>query len=259
MAINRYETIIILYEHLTEMYALGVKDKLQKTLLKLIEEYTGKDFNPHSVCEFEGKKTLAYEVKGCKEGYYITFRFSTSHEAIIDWERMLRIDDDVIKFLTTRVMETDDAPSVKSEQEDDANKINKIKKIVPNLRDLLADDDYVPEEKEEEVPESESEQPSSPEEKEKVKPQVYVLYHRWEWDGERDTVIEIYATWEDALKKFEELKAHERGEFERFDKDSIEESERIDDIKKDFARFDIWNNNDGLYESYIKINKQEVK
>ena len=50
-----------------------------------------------------GKKKLAYEVRGCKYGYYAQFMYeSTSDLVDSKLDLMLRKDDDVIKFLTLR-------------------------------------------------------------------------------------------------------------------------------------------------------------
>ena len=47
-----------------------------------------------------GKKKLAYEIKGEKEGYYILVNFMAKKEDIIEIERFYRINDDVMKFIT---------------------------------------------------------------------------------------------------------------------------------------------------------------
>ena len=49
-----------------------------------------------------GKKKLAYEIKKNKEGYYVVINFESNPELIKELERVYRITDDVIKFLTIR-------------------------------------------------------------------------------------------------------------------------------------------------------------
>lgn len=48
-----------------------------------------------------GKRKLAYEIRGCKYGYYTMFMYNAAEGLISSsLEETLRKDDDVIKFLT---------------------------------------------------------------------------------------------------------------------------------------------------------------
>ena len=49
-----------------------------------------------------GKKQLAYEIKKFKEGIYILFNFEAKPELIAELERIYRITDDIIKFITVK-------------------------------------------------------------------------------------------------------------------------------------------------------------
>ena len=49
-----------------------------------------------------GKKKLAYEIKGIKDGWYAIFTYKAKPELIPELEKAIRIDDTVIKFLTIR-------------------------------------------------------------------------------------------------------------------------------------------------------------
>ena len=49
-----------------------------------------------------GKKTLAYEVKKQTEGYYILFTFDAKPEFIAEFERILRLDEIVLKHMVIR-------------------------------------------------------------------------------------------------------------------------------------------------------------
>ena len=50
-----------------------------------------------------GKKKLAYEIKKFSEGTYLLFNFEAKPELIAELERVYRITDDVIKFITVKV------------------------------------------------------------------------------------------------------------------------------------------------------------
>jgi len=52
-----------------------------------------------------GKRRLAYRVEKCDEGFYVLITFHATPETVFEVERRLRVNDAVIKFLTTRIDE----------------------------------------------------------------------------------------------------------------------------------------------------------
>ena len=88
---RKYETIFIVNPEVAEE---GIK--------ALIQKFSDIINNDGKVLEVEelGKKKLAYEIKKNKEGYYVTINFEANPELIKELERVYRITDDVIKFLT---------------------------------------------------------------------------------------------------------------------------------------------------------------
>jgi len=90
---NKYESIIIVNPNLDEE---GLKS-LEEKFTGLINE-NGK---VESV-EKMGKKRLAYEIKKCKEAYYILFNFEAKPDSIKEIERVYRITDDIMKFIVVR-------------------------------------------------------------------------------------------------------------------------------------------------------------
>ncbi len=49
-----------------------------------------------------GLKELAYEIKKAKKGYYVVLKFSTpSKKAIDEFERLTRVNANVLRFLLT--------------------------------------------------------------------------------------------------------------------------------------------------------------
>jgi small subunit ribosomal protein S6 len=53
-----------------------------------------------------GKRRLAYKVEKNREGHYILMQFSAEPIVVKEFERRLRVQDSVIKFLTVRIDET---------------------------------------------------------------------------------------------------------------------------------------------------------
>ena len=91
---NKYESIIIVNPNVDEA---GLK-ALEEKFTGLINEY-GK---VEEVVEI-GKKKLAYEIAHNKEGYYVQFNIEVAPESIKEIERVYRITDGILKFLTVRV------------------------------------------------------------------------------------------------------------------------------------------------------------
>ena len=90
---NKYESIII------------VSPNVDEAGLKAVEEkFTGL-INEHGkveTVENMGKRKLAYDIKKFKEATYVLFNFEAEPELITELERVYRITDDVIKFITVR-------------------------------------------------------------------------------------------------------------------------------------------------------------
>lgn len=91
---NKYESVLIIRP-------LENKEEIQKTIekfKKVMEDFTGKDVKVDDL----GERRLAYEIQNNKTGYYAVFNYSAEPENIYELERLLRIDDNIMKFLTVR-------------------------------------------------------------------------------------------------------------------------------------------------------------
>ena len=53
-----------------------------------------------------GKRRLAYEINEYREGYYVIMKFKDESNVTAELERLMRINDSVIRYLTTRVEES---------------------------------------------------------------------------------------------------------------------------------------------------------
>ena len=52
-----------------------------------------------------GRRRLAYDVKKCREGHYLLFTIESDPGTVREFERRLKVSDQVVKFLTVRVDE----------------------------------------------------------------------------------------------------------------------------------------------------------
>lgn len=90
---NQYETIFIMNNQITK--------EEQKTVIERITNYikeNGKIVKEDDI----GARKLAYEIKKQKEGYYYLVEFKASTSVIDELQRIYRITDAVLKFMTIR-------------------------------------------------------------------------------------------------------------------------------------------------------------
>jgi small subunit ribosomal protein S6 len=52
-----------------------------------------------------GKKKLAYEIKQEKKGVYVQLNYRGNGTVVVEVERLFRLDDAVLKFLTVKIEE----------------------------------------------------------------------------------------------------------------------------------------------------------
>ncbi len=91
---NKYESVIILSANATEEETVAFGEKM-KEMISANGELTN--------VEEWGKRTLAYEIKKQKEGYYILFTFDAKPEFISEFERILRLDEIVLKDIVVKL------------------------------------------------------------------------------------------------------------------------------------------------------------
>lgn len=62
--------------------------------------------------EFWGLKTLAYRIKKNRKGHYVLLNIDAPVAAVQELERQQRLHEDILRYLTLRVDELDEEPSV---------------------------------------------------------------------------------------------------------------------------------------------------
>ena len=90
---NKYESVIIINPNLEE--------EAIKALIEKISNLINTDGKVSSVEEV-GKKKLAYEIKKNTEGNYVVLNFEANPAVVAELERIYRITDEVMKFITIR-------------------------------------------------------------------------------------------------------------------------------------------------------------
>lgn len=75
---------------------------------KIVEDNGGKV----AKAEYWGLKTLAYRIKKNRKGHYTLLGLDAPHAALAELERQARLHDDIIRFMTVRVDELEEGPSI---------------------------------------------------------------------------------------------------------------------------------------------------
>ena len=114
-----YETVFIARQDLTEAQ---VKD-LTEQFSKIITDNGGK---MHKT-ENWGLRMLAYRINKSRKGHYVLIEVDAPSDAVIELERVMRLNEDVIRSLTIRQNQLSDEPSIMVEKASDKDDNQKFK------------------------------------------------------------------------------------------------------------------------------------
>jgi small subunit ribosomal protein S6 len=106
-----YEHVFLSRQDITAQQAAA----LQKQFQTILEENGGKT----SKVEYWGLKSLAYRIKKNRKAHYTLVNIDAPHAAVAEMERQMSLSPDILRFLTIRVKEHDEKPSVMMKRSDD--------------------------------------------------------------------------------------------------------------------------------------------
>lgn len=92
MTKRHYESVLILNA--------ALEDEQIETTLTRIQETLKTNGAEISDIERWGRKRLAYPIQKSKSGYYAIFRFESPTETIKELERIYRLDETIVRYLT---------------------------------------------------------------------------------------------------------------------------------------------------------------
>ncbi|MEZ5315588.1 MAG: 30S ribosomal protein S6 [Chlamydiales bacterium] len=90
-----------LYEGMYVLNATLSEDARAKALERITLEITSRGGKVHQVHD-QGRKKLAYEIRGSKEGYYFLFYFSAPTSKLAELWREYHLNEDLLRFLTLK-------------------------------------------------------------------------------------------------------------------------------------------------------------
>jgi small subunit ribosomal protein S6 len=98
-----YESVVIARQDISSAQV----DTLADDLTKILEDNGGK------VAKREnwGLRSLAFRIKKNRKGHYVMFNVDAPAEAVAEYERRMRINEDVLRYMTVRVEEHEEGES----------------------------------------------------------------------------------------------------------------------------------------------------
>lgn len=99
-----YETVFIARQDLSDAQVKELTDGYQK----IITEAGGKIHR----LENWGLRSLAYKIKKNKRGHYVAIESDVEAPAIHEMERTMRLNEDILRFMTLRNKELSTGPSI---------------------------------------------------------------------------------------------------------------------------------------------------
>ncbi len=108
MKTNHYESVIIINAALED-------EQVEATISRVQEQLTT---NGGNILELEkwGRKRLAYPIQKAKSGYYVVIRFDAPSDLIAKIERIYKLDETIVRYLTV-LLSNYDLEQIKKEKE----------------------------------------------------------------------------------------------------------------------------------------------
>jgi small subunit ribosomal protein S6 len=106
-----------LYEHvfLTRQDVSGQRvEELAEHFKGVIEQRGG----AIGKTEFWGLRNLSFRIEKNRKAYYTLMNIDAPHEAVGEMERQMRLNEDVLRYLTVRVDELEEGPSAQMQKKE---------------------------------------------------------------------------------------------------------------------------------------------
>ncbi|WP_414471201.1 30S ribosomal protein S6 [Microvirga sp. M2] len=106
-----------LYEHIF----MARQDVTPQQVEAMVDQYKGViEQNGGSIekTEMWGVKSLAYRIKKNRKAHFTMFNLNAPAAAVAEMERQMRINEDILRFMTIKVEELETEPSVMMQKRD---------------------------------------------------------------------------------------------------------------------------------------------
>ena len=113
-----YESVIIGRQDLTVNQFESLVEEFISILTSLKADIKKK--------EYWGLRNLAYKINKNRKGHYSMLNIDGPSDAIIEYERLMRLHEDIVRFLTIRINKIDEKPSPIMSNKSDRQKYETI-------------------------------------------------------------------------------------------------------------------------------------
>jgi small subunit ribosomal protein S6 len=103
-----YECVFIARNDVTQQQVEGIADAIAIQLDTDNAVETGSSVKKR---EYWGLRSLAYRIKKNRKGHYMLLGLDAKPASVLEMERQLRLNEDVLRFLTLRVEAIEEGPS----------------------------------------------------------------------------------------------------------------------------------------------------
>jgi small subunit ribosomal protein S6 len=126
-----YEHIFLARQDVTSQQVEALTDQIKSKIASLGGAVTK--------VEPWGLKSLAFRIKKNRKAHFTLLNIAAPAEAIVELERLLGINEDVMRFLTVRVDEHETGPSAMMRKRDDAERDDRAPRTPRGERSERAD------------------------------------------------------------------------------------------------------------------------
>ena len=116
-----YETVFIARQDITANQV----DSLAQSYNKIINDAGGQV----AKTELCGLRNLAYPIKKNKKGHYVLLNFSVDGKTLAELENKMRLNEDVLRYLTIKVEGLDKTPSILMQQKSFKETVTKYDEV----------------------------------------------------------------------------------------------------------------------------------
>lgn len=116
-----YETVFIARQDITANQV----DTLAQSYNKIIKDAGGQV----AKTELCGLRNLAYAIKKNKKGHYVLLNYSADAATVADFENKMRLNEDILRYLTIRVEGLDKNPSILMQQKSFKETVTKYDEV----------------------------------------------------------------------------------------------------------------------------------
>ncbi|WP_417515722.1 30S ribosomal protein S6 [Minwuia sp.] len=99
-----YETVLIARPDISTQQV----DQINEQVATLLTENGGEI----KKTEYWGLRNLAYKIKKNRKGHYVLYNIDAPAAALQEMERVMRLHDDVLRYMSIRVEEHEEGPSI---------------------------------------------------------------------------------------------------------------------------------------------------